>query len=128
MKKYCLFLMLLVILAQLAIAQSAPVAIRFSWDNPGPQYTNITYVLHSTTNLSTPQTNWTATVLTNVVVLPSGRLASTNYFSYNPSWFMALSSSNSFWHLDSVFSNVVSPGNQIPPTNQVWNLSLEPTF
>jgi hypothetical protein len=109
-----------------SVALSAqPVALAFSWDDPGPQYSNLVYKLYSSTNLSVPMTNWTSQILTNVVKLPNNRLASTNFFPYD-NWFFAMTWTNAMWHTSSFFSNVAVP-DRLPPTNQQFNLGLLPT-
>jgi len=116
---------ILLLLSTGLMAQTAPVPLVFSWDDPGAQYTNLVYKLYSTTNPALPMASWTPQILTNVVKLPNNRIGSTNLFAYN-NWFFTVTWSNTMWHQESFFSNTAVP-DRLPPTNQLFNLGLSGT-
>ena len=122
-----LSLLLLCLTGYAAGPNTNAVPIVLVWNNPG--YSNPTWRVYATTNSTIPLTNWTAQIVSPVSIpsaLTSGQLAWTNNLSpYGPQYFFTVTWSNSMWRTESPFSNVVSP-DQIPPITQQFNLQLIP--
>lgn len=100
--------------------------LAFIWDNPGPQYSNLQYVLAYSTNAAAPVSNWPTLLLTNVVAIDGGaHLASTNAFPPSPEFYCALMWSNSMWKTSSFFSGTAA-ADPYPLPTQESGLRLSP--
>lgn len=109
-----------------AVGQTQPT-MTFAWDVPTTDfYTNLTYRLYYTTNVTTPTNQWPLLkVLTNVVQV-GNKLYSTNTLPLTPgNYFFTLTASN-LWYgvgLESFFSQAAT---NKPPPPVLNNLLLLP--
>jgi hypothetical protein len=119
----------LILLVMLPIWASAQLKtnVLFYWDNPGPIYTNLTYTLWWSTNLSQPSNQWSL-----LAVVPQSQLTnvSSNQIGFwtnltPANYFFTVAWSNSFWGNQSFFSQPVGT-DPFPPVNQSFNLTLHP--
>lgn len=118
-----LSLLLLCLTGYAAGPNTNAVPIVLVWNNPGPQYSNLVYRLYTSTNAALPLNQWTPQIVTPVPVF-TNQWAYTNSLVYG-TYFFAVTWSNAMWRTESPFSNVVSP-DQIPPITQQFNLQLIP--
>jgi DNA-binding CsgD family transcriptional regulator len=104
----------------LCAAQTSPVT--FIWNNPGPQYTNLSYTLYYQTNLAVPTNQWLK-LATNIPPIPYG----TNQLQFHTNlvpaqYYFTATAVDNFWHLESFFSQGASTPQ--PLTTPLLNLQI----
>lgn len=100
-------------------APPAPKPVLFYWDKPAGVDTNTVYNLYWTTNTATPTNQWP---LLSTITTPTNYSATQYGFYTNLTpgqYFFTLTASNTFWKLESFFSE----GAATPPVAQPSQLS-----
>lgn len=125
MKEKLLLLLFLSGISYAAGPNTNSVPIVLVWNNPGPQYSNLTYRVYTSTNAALPLNQWSPQVVTPVAFQTNSLAWTNSLLPYAPQSFFTVTWSNALWRTESPFSNVAAP-DLLPPFGQAFNLQLIP--